>query len=165
MNILRYNQHILNENKIIKTIKVKGKVFFYDSDTRIYYDFLKGSEFIGGCVIDILPKKSEFNDKKDDINYSNNLENFTLKKSNLPTLENYVLYLSDLEIEEEHRGKGYGKCCLIKIIDELKKDMSNSKGLYLKVLKDNKIAIKMYDSLGFKILSKDGNILTMKLKL
>ena len=58
------------------------------------------------------------------------------------------IYLHSLEIYEEYRGKGYGKSLLINILDRLKK--YKVRWIGLTVANDNKNALHLYNSLGFK---------------
>ena len=56
-----------------------------------------------------------------------------------------------LMIDVNHQGKGYGKQAILKIIDEMK-TMPNGPASYIDVhvCPDNEVAMKLYDSLGFK---------------
>ena len=65
-----------------------------------------------------------------------------LKKS----MDGYM-YIWAVEILEQHRGKGMGSKMLTEILSDKKKYI-------LQVEKDNKIAIKLYKKLGFKIKKK-----------
>ena len=59
--------------------------------------------------------------------------------------------LMTFAIKREHWGKGYGKKLLEYIIDDLKDKVSS---ILLDVRKSNLRAIRLYKSLGFKILSE-----------
>ncbi len=58
------------------------------------------------------------------------------------------LLIEEIYIEDNYRNKGIGSYLLNDII------LSNKKDIYLWVYKDNKLAVKLYKSLGFNILQK-----------
>lgn len=58
-------------------------------------------------------------------------------------------YVYDLEIKEDHRGKGYGKMMMKLLEDEVKKIGLDS--ITLNVFGDNKTAISLYDKLDYKV--------------
>lgn len=61
-------------------------------------------------------------------------------------LENDV-FLCDIRMNAEHRGKGYGKQTLA-VLEELAKEMGISK-ISLHVFGDNEVALKLYRLFGF----------------
>ena len=63
---------------------------------------------------------------------------------------NNVVYLLNLGLIDEYRGKGISKVLLTSCIEYVIKDHLNSyEGLYLTVNKDNVLARNLYESVGF----------------
>ena len=61
-----------------------------------------------------------------------------------------VYVIAGFMIDLDHQRKGYGKKAMQILINKIKKDKSHSK-ISLNVDEDNVVAIKLYESLGFKM--------------
>lgn len=59
------------------------------------------------------------------------------------------LWLDRFMIDYKFQGKGYGKKALEELIDYILNEF-NSRELYLSVFEDNKLALKVYKSIGFE---------------
>ena len=61
-----------------------------------------------------------------------------------------VYVIAGFMIDLDHQRKGYGKKAMQILINKIKKDKNHSK-ISLNVDEDNAVAIKLYESLGFKM--------------
>ncbi|NPD89747.1 MAG: GNAT family N-acetyltransferase [Asgard group archaeon] len=67
--------------------------------------------------------------------------------------EDGEIWIARFMIGEKFQGKGYGKKCSIKLLEFLK-ERHNCFKIFLDVAPENEIAIKMYESVGFKDTGK-----------
>jgi RimJ/RimL family protein N-acetyltransferase len=100
------------------------------------------SKMVSGWPPDELPKGSYFVLLKQDENIIGSLFVKYFK-------DTYVL--RQVEIITEERGKGYGKKMLSAILDFLK---PKKRKIILFVDPENKVAVSLYKSLGFKLIQK-----------
>lgn len=104
-----------------KKLDVKTYSQQWDFYREYHYLFYAGEELVGTCYV--------IDDGSDEYEYR----------------------LNGVYIQDEHRGKGYGKS----ILNYIKKQYDK---LYLNVRYDNHIAIKLYEKNGFETYSyTDGN--------
>lgn len=73
-------------------------------------------------------------------------------------------YINPLMIDENHQGKGYSREAMLLSIDKLKKDYKVSE-IHIGHRKEDYIAGKLYESLGFTIVDEDENDYFRKLDL
>lgn len=73
-------------------------------------------------------------------------------------------YINPLMIDEKYQGKGYSRDAMILAIEKLKKDYGVPE-IHIGHRKDNLIAGKLYESLGFTIVDEDENDYFRKLDL
>jgi GNAT superfamily N-acetyltransferase len=64
-------------------------------------------------------------------------------------------------IDEQYRGKGFGRILFDKLIEISKKKTDK---VFLEVLDNNVVAKKLYKSIGFEIVDQKNNVITMELK-
>ena len=152
--------------KLIGKLSLKEDKYLYDSSYEIDYEIYVGDEYIGMCNVEAILKEDDFDDKTDEYVYDKNIKFDYTNPVKIEDYENnrYIIYFSDFEIEEEFRGNGYGISSMKLIIESISKNFPNNDGIYLSVSKKNKIAIKIYESLGF-IIVKDEDISTLEMKL
>lgn len=70
--------------------------------------------------------------------------------------------LSQLFIDENHQGKGYGKAVTKLVLDYFKEEGRYNK-VVLCYIEGNDIAKHLYESLGFVEINRDGNEIVMQL--
>jgi diamine N-acetyltransferase len=58
-------------------------------------------------------------------------------------------YLGRLMIDENYQGKGYGRAATLAVIERLKQ-VEDCKEIYLSFTPENKVAEKLYNSIGFE---------------
>ncbi len=63
--------------------------------------------------------------------------------------EDDAIWIARFMIGEQYQGKGYGKKGSLKLLEFLKEKHKCTE-IFLDVSPDNKVAIKMYESVGFK---------------
>ncbi|MGN0329135.1 MAG: GNAT family N-acetyltransferase [Lachnospira sp.] len=73
-------------------------------------------------------------------------------------------YINPLMIDEKHQGKGYSRDAMILAIEKLKNDYGVPE-IHIGHRKDNFIAGKLYESLGFTIVDEDEKDYFRKLDL
>ena len=73
----------------------------------------------------------------------------------------YVVLFS-LAIKEHHRGKGYSKVLMKKVLDYLR---GKTEFVMLSVLRNNKRAVKLYTNFGFEPYEDHGDVISMVKKL
>lgn len=73
-------------------------------------------------------------------------------------------YINPLMIDEKHQGKGYSRDAMILVIQKLKNDYMVPE-IHIGHRKDNYVAGKLYESLGFTIVDEDENDYYRKLNL
>ncbi|MCG3220563.1 MAG: GNAT family N-acetyltransferase [Candidatus Heimdallarchaeota archaeon] len=67
--------------------------------------------------------------------------------------EDEAIWIARFMIGEKFQGKGYGKKCSVKLLEFLK-EKHNCSEIFLDVAPENEVAIKMYESVGFKDTGK-----------
>ncbi len=69
-------------------------------------------------------------------------------------------FISNIGVAPKHRGKGYGRQIMLFALQTLTKEGGEQAGL--RVHKDNKVAISLYESLGFKIAEQNQTFIWRK---
>lgn len=140
---------ILGGIKLIRTIKKEDKEIFYKL-TELFY----ASE----AVLQPIPKKHHVDAFEEMIRSDDYLQGYIFEINEKPvgyaiTSKMYsqeaggmTLWIDELFILKEYRSKGLGK----QFFRYLKNNLASSvKRLRLEVEKDNEIAIKLYEKMGF----------------
>ena len=65
-------------------------------------------------------------------------------------IENGYVYIANVIVDEMYRGKGYGRKLCETLLDQAKKKGGYS--AYLQVIQSNKVAVNLYEKLGYKKL-------------
>jgi ribosomal protein S18 acetylase RimI-like enzyme len=72
-------------------------------------------------------------------------------------------YIPILAVKKESQGKGYSKKLMGKAIEKAR--LEGMKEVIVKTWSENKIAIKIYERLGFSVIEERGNGISLKLKI
>src|SRR5579864_7485557 len=129
------NFHSFNESN--KSLTFKQKVWAFQNlniDFSCYVD----TNLVGESIVDILIKEDSFDDSKDLIFNSKNIEGSTIANIKKNLLKHrYLCYISNFEIKDKYRNNGYGYLMIKYIIDYINKKYNKSEGIYLFVDKKN----------------------------
>lgn len=160
-------KNFLNEN-ISNKLEIDVNSHLFDDGYGLFFDIYVGGKQIGSCETRTKFKTDEFDEKVDGYSLTNNMDFNYINKVKKDDFDkyNFIIDISNFEIDEKYRGNNYGHDSMKLIISYLKKRFPNNKGMYLTVFEDNIPAIKIYKKLGFNIVremewSKKGY--TMKL--
>jgi ribosomal protein S18 acetylase RimI-like enzyme len=162
--MITYFNKFLLENKS-ENLTIIPDNSLHDSGYNIDFEIMLDGEHIGKCEVNTIFKKEDFDYVKDDSYFSKNIGDSTnpIQKSYYNDDKYFfIIYIEEIEIEEEYRGNGYGYESMLIIIDYMNKHFPKNKGIFLSVLDNNIPAIKIYKKLGFNIFRKDNNVLEMK---
>lgn len=135
-------------------LKIKKYKNLYDSGYDVSYSIFLDNDEIGSCEIETFFKQSDFDEKKEFFTFRNpfNYEN-PVKKSYYDKYP-YYIKLNGFEIEDDYKGKGFGKKSFSMILKNIENDFPKNEGIYLDVFKENKSAISIYLNSGFKIINE-----------
>lgn len=154
--IKNYNK-FLNEN-ISNKLEIDVNRHLFDNGYQLYFDIYCGGKEIGKCEVLTKFKNDDFDPNVDDYSFSKNIDfNYKnkVKKDDYNKL-NFIMSISNFEIDEEYRGNNYGYESMKLIISYLKNKFPKNNGIYLTVFDANTPAIKIYKKLGFQIINEKG---------
>lgn len=141
----------LNEN-LSKKLELDVNSHLFNTGYKIFFDIYVGGKEIGRCEIETFFKTDEFDPISCDYSLSQNMEfdyNNPVRKDYYNNL-NFIIGISNFEIDEEYRGNNYGFESMKLIVSYLQKRFPKNKGIYLTVFDINTPALKIYEKLGFK---------------
>jgi hypothetical protein len=141
--IKNYNR-FLNEN-ISNKLEIDVNTHLFDDGFKLFFDIYVGGKQIGECEVGTKFKNDDFDDKVDDYTLSKNMDFNHLNvvnKKDYDTL-NFIVSISNFEIDEKYRGNNYGYDSMKLIISYLKDKFPKNKGIYLTVFEDNIPAVKI----------------------
>jgi len=154
--IKNYNK-FLNEN-VSNKLEIDVNRHLFDDGYKIYFDVYIGGKQIGKCEVETKFKTDDFDTNVDDYSFSKNIDfnhENTVKTDNYDKL-NFILSISNFEIDEKYRGNNYGYESMKLIISYLKNKFPKNNGIYLTVFDINTPAVKIYKKLGFQIVKEKG---------
>ena len=123
---------------------------------NLYVAIDNESDLIAGivCAID---KNAELDFDYTKLKRKNDRYEFTIENYILPLIEEVddaeYVYISNVCVHEEYRGKHIGNRMLKKIIEHYRENLANT--IVLDVIENNHSAVKLYKNLGF---SQDGEL-------
>jgi len=145
----------IKEN-ISNKLEIDINSHLFDNGYKIFFDIYVGGKQIGSCEINTIFKLDDFDEKTDDYSLSKNIDFNNInkvKKEDYNNL-NFIIGISNFEIDEKYRGNNYGSQSMDLIISYLKKRFPKNNGIYLTVFDINTPALKIYEKIGFKIISE-----------
>ena len=131
---------------LTQMIKTKGTIFYYENILLSIID-----DEIAGIIISFDENTYLSQDYSKWIDINKNFH-FTIKKYILPTISHKLensIYISNVCVDKKFRGKGVSK----NLFSYLYNNYPN-KNFELDVLEENSIALNLYKSQGFEIVSK-----------